>query len=90
MGIRLTQFSTELKVESLVNLCVYLSIIAISGYLGEIYCCLKFIREEFKNKMNYFCRIFREWGGGYPPSVKIINFFAPKKSVQNALKHKIK
>ena len=63
MGIRLTQFSTELKVESLVNLCVYLSIIAISGYLGEIYCCLKFIREEFKNKMNYFCRIFREWGG---------------------------
>ena len=34
--------------------------------------------------------IFSEFsanGGGVPPSVKIVNFFASKKNVQNALKH---
>ena len=34
--------------------------------------------------------IFAEFsanGGGYPPSVKIINFFKCSENVQNALKH---
>ena len=48
------------------------------------------LREGFKNQINYFRGIFRQRGGEYPPSVKIINFFKCSENVQNALKHEIK
>ena len=48
------------------------------------------VREWFKNKLKYLCRIFRELGGGVPP-IRENNKFFPlkneKKIVQNALKH---
>ena len=47
------------------------------------------IREGFKNKINYFRGIFREWGGD-PSSVKIIDFLNCSENVPNALKHEIK
>ena len=49
------------------------------GNLGTFFYRAAPLREGFKNQINYFRGIFHEGEGGYPPSVKIINFFTPKK-----------
>ena len=56
---------------------------------------IKLIREGFGKKNNYLHGIFHgEGGGGYPPSVQIINFLKnkirPLQTVLNGLKHEKK
>ena len=68
------------------------------GFWAEFNACGRFMKYSmstpwglFKNQINYFREIFREWGAGGPPlSVKTIIFFKCSENVQNALKHEIK
>ena len=46
-------------------------------------------KGRVKKSNQFFSRNFpRMWGGGYPPSAKIIDFVKCSENVQNALKHK--
>ena len=55
---------------------------------------LMLVRKGSKIRLIIFAEFSAKGGGGYPPSVKIINFSTKEivktKSVQNALKHVIK